>query len=186
MAKPHRLRDFDYRTPGAYFVTICAYRREMLFEGKEIQEVLVRCWKSIREHSPEIAVDSFVIMPNHVHGIVVIGAPQSVVQFREIELQTVRRGLVAGSLSSVVRRFKAAVTLELRNAGLVEQDQRVWQPNYYDRVIRNEAELDRIRLYIANNPATWAYDHENPEAEIDAAYVADWGWLETAYTGVDG
>jgi hypothetical protein len=83
-----------------------------------------------------------------------------------------------------VRRFKSAVTVELRNAGLVEHEQRVWQPNYYDRVVRDDAELDRIRLYIANNPAAWRFDVENPGAEQNAAYAADWGWLEIGETTI--
>jgi REP element-mobilizing transposase RayT len=82
-----RLKGYDYRSSGAYFVTICAHERQMLFESEEVQDVVVQCWNSIGEHSPEIAVDSFVVMPNHVHGILVIGASRAVVQFREIELR---------------------------------------------------------------------------------------------------
>jgi hypothetical protein len=55
---------------------------------------------------------------------------------------------------------------------------RLWQHDYYERVIRDEGELDRIRLYIANNPTAWAYDHDNPEHEVSPTYAADWGWLD--------
>ena len=78
----------------------------------------------------------------------------------------------------MVRSFKSAVTRELHLQGLFALNETVWHSGFYDRVIRNDDELDRIRLYIANNPAQWAFDHENPGAEHDAAYVADCGWLE--------
>jgi hypothetical protein len=81
-------------------------------------------------------------------------------------------------LLTVVQAFKGAVTREIRNQGLLRSDAQLWQRSFYDRVIRNDAELDRVRLYMANNPAQWAFDTENPLQQIDAAYVADWGWLE--------
>jgi len=183
MAK-RRLRGFDYTSVGAYFVTICAYERDLLFEDREIQDVIVRCWLEMPEHFANVRVDSFVVMPNHLHGIVNIieTEPGSVGQFHEIALQNRVRGTRRGSLSRIVQAFKAAVTLKLRNDGFIDLDQKVWQSNFYDRVIRDDAELERVRLYIANNPAAWAFDHENPECEVNASYVAAWGWLE----GVDG
>ncbi|MGE0058922.1 MAG: transposase [Dehalococcoidia bacterium] len=177
-----RLAGFDYTSNGAYFITICAYQRAPLFVDKGIQKTIIDCWMNIPAHFPHITLDSFVIMPNHVHGIVNINeTPAAAVrQFHEIAVQQRKRGTQPGSLSGVVQSFKAAVTRELRMQGLVALDQRVWHSNYYDRVIRSEAELDRVRLYIANNPSQWAFDHENPAAEHDAPYVAAWGWLEGA------
>jgi REP element-mobilizing transposase RayT len=72
MAKPHRLEKFDYRTPGAYFITICAKDRAMVFEDRKVQDVVVACWKAIPEHMPNAGIDSFVVMPNHVYGIITI------------------------------------------------------------------------------------------------------------------
>ena len=77
----------------------------------------------------------------------------------------------------VVRSFKAAVTRELRISG-IHDDEPVWQPNYYDRVVRDEAELNRIREYIAANPLAWQYDNENPERTANEAYERAWQWLE--------
>ena len=77
----------------------------------------------------------------------------------------------------VVRSFKAAVTREPRISG-IHDDEPVWQPNYYDRVVRDEAELNRIREYIAANPLAWQYDNENPERTADEAYERAWQWLE--------
>ncbi len=83
----------------------------------------------------------------------------------------------AGSLGAIVGSFKTAVTRELHIQGLV--DGPVWQRNYWDRVIRNEDELNRIRQYIAFNPIAWEFDGEHPERNADAAYDKAWSWLET-------
>jgi hypothetical protein len=76
-----------------------------------------------------------------------------------------------------LRSFKAAVTRELRIRELHDESQ-VWQSNYYDRVVRDQAELDRIREYIAYNRVAWQYDHENPERTADEGYERAWSWLE--------
>jgi hypothetical protein len=81
-------------------------------------------------------------------------------------------------LGAIVRSFKAAATRRLHESGRLNEA-RVWQRNYYERVIRNDAELNRVREYIQNNPARWALDHENPHRLPDSAYDRAWGWLET-------
>jgi hypothetical protein len=77
----------------------------------------------------------------------------------------------------VIRSFKAAVTREVRLQSLHGNDP-LWQPNYYDRVIRKDAELNRIREYVAHNPVAWLYDSENPERTANEAYERTWAWLE--------
>jgi hypothetical protein len=77
----------------------------------------------------------------------------------------------------IIRSFKAAVTREVRIQRLWSE-QPFWQRNFHDRVIRDNNELARIRTYIANNPAAWLYDHENPDRAIDPDYARRWGWLE--------
>jgi hypothetical protein len=84
-----------------------------------------------------------------------------------------------GTVSVIVRSFKAAVTRELRLKGLWN-DQPFWQKNFHDRVIRDKDELERIRAYIANNPVAWQFDQENPAHVSDSDYVARWNWLENA------
>jgi REP element-mobilizing transposase RayT len=121
-----------------------------------------------------VTVDAFVVMPNHVHGIVVLSSEQPSVASQHAG--TLRR---AATLSVVVRSFKSAVTRQVRIQGLLDAE-RFWQPNYYDRVIRDEAELDRIREYIAYNPIAWQFDHENPDHDQDADHSRLWGWLESS------
>jgi putative transposase len=179
-----RLRDFDYTSPGAYFVTICARERGSPFGGvadgeiHRTREGQVACetWIGIPEHFLWVTLDDFVIMPDHLHGIIVIndrgggkrcegnvaavasgddvGAPHAV-PLQTIPRQTERFGRpVAASVPTIVRSFKAAATRrinELRGTpGAV-----IWQSGYYEHVVRDEEDLDRIRRYIADNPPRW-------------------------------
>ena len=165
-----RLEDYGYDQPGGYFITICTFGRENLFG--EIQEGAIRlnrygeiargCFKAIAKHFDNAVVDEFVVMPNHVHGIVVIinvGARHAV-PLRSLE----RFGKpVATSLPTIVRSFKSATTKRINDLRQTPGAP-VWQRNYYEHVIRNEQSLHRIREYIANNPARWDFDRENPTA----------------------
>lgn len=111
--------------------------------------MVARCWSDIPNHFPAAALDSFVIMPNHVHGILLftedVGAAACPAQCGR-----------ARTLQTVVGSFKSAVS---RQIGVS-----IWQRNYWERVIRNEDELNRIRTYIDKNPARWQNDPENPSA----------------------
>jgi len=161
-----RLKGYDYAQAGAYFVTVCSRSRECVFgesvegevrlngAGRGVEEV----WDALPKHYPGVEVDAFVVMPNHVHGIVVL--PDRVGAQHAAPL---RRGLkvAPGSLSAIVRSFKSAVTKRINEAHGMP-DTRVWQRNYYERVIRDEDELRGVRQYIADNPAQWALDEENP------------------------
>jgi len=169
-----RVGSFDYSAPGAYFVTICALDRACLFgavEGDEVSlsacgEIVRSCWDEIPVHFPGVEIDAFIVMPNHLHGILVIASstvgalhatPSSVAaasQGRGSGLAPPRAGLPV-----VVRSYKAAVTSRCRDASLAD---RVWQRGYYDRIIRGEEELERIRTYIEENPARWGEDDDNP------------------------
>ncbi len=193
MSKHHRrsirLRDYDYTQAGAYFITLCTHQRLPLFgtviDG-EMQindwgKVVQACWDEIPAHYPMIERDAFVVMPNHVHGILVIErddrvavgaqyiAPlppttQSAPNLRPSvsASQPPKRGATANnvipnSLGSIVRIFKAAVT-RLLNRLPDAPDHPIWQRNYYEHIIRNEEALINIRAYIARNPAKWAQD----------------------------
>jgi putative transposase len=165
-----RLRGYDYTRAGAYFLTACTYARECLFgqiAGGDLHLsayglIALECWQSIPEHCPSVDLDAFVVMPNHVHGILVLAddaARLSSAPDRE------RFGKpVAGSLATVMRLYKAAVTRrinELHNT----PDTPVWQRNYYEHIIRDQASLNRIRAYIAANPSRWEADQlhsDNP------------------------
>ena len=150
-----RLRGYDYAQPGAYFVTICTRNKELFFEDDGIRIIAERCWLAIPKHFPYVQLDAWVVMPNHVHGVLWIVR-------RGVQLNAPTRGISPrrGTLSVVVRTYKAAVTTQCRRDGYGYFG---WQRNYYEHIVRNEEELNRIREYIFNNPLRWHLDRENPE-----------------------
>lgn len=143
--KSPRIRDYDYATAGAYFVTLCARDRECLFGRiaddrmrlSRVGQVVKGCWTDIPAHFRTAGLDAFVVMPNHVHGIVWLS-----------------RAGHAPPLPVVIASFKAAAS---RAAG-----QALWQRSFHDRVIRSESELQAMRQYVVDNPIKWAVDRENP------------------------
>ncbi len=172
--KSIRLKGYDYSQPGDYFVTICTKNRVCIFgeigEGRmtanAIGEVVEECWKSIPEHFQNSNVDVFQIMPNHVHGIITIEENASV-GVRHVEplpkapRQNKFQHIVPGSLGSIIRSFKAAVTKETRLLKLVGNKSH-WQRNFYDHIIRNDVSYFFIQQYIELNPLLWHLDSDNP------------------------
>jgi len=177
-----RLPSYDYAQAGAYFVTIGTYNRDCLLgeiPGSEMSltragEVVLECWNDLPNHYSHVEIDGFVVMPNHVHGIIVLADNQgksSISESGEAGMkspkgQSVGAGLKPAPterhpLPEIVRAFK---TFSSRRINQVRSTPGVpvWQRNYYERVIRNECELDAIRQYIVDNPAKWAEDVENP------------------------
>ena len=166
-----RLPGYDYAQAGAYFVTLVTHQRQCLFgeivdgamlvgsHGDTVKEE----WLRSAEVRREIELDAFVLMPNHIHGIVVIRDQSTVVGAHGRAPLPPMPHRPPRSLGSFVAGFKSAVTKRINEirgtAGLP-----VWQRNYYDRVIRDEEELSRIRQYIIDNSARWAEDPENPNA----------------------
>ena len=149
-----RLRGYDYTRPGAYFVTICvipggramskiADRRVRL---TEIGGLIRDCWRAIPKHFAHARLDAFVIMPDHILGIVVLTKTQA----NGAAIGRIR----PGSLGAIVRSFKSAAAAQVNRLTCTPR-QRVWQRNYYERVVRSEAELHRIRWYIITNPIRW-------------------------------
>jgi REP element-mobilizing transposase RayT len=155
-----RLKGYDYSQNEAYFVTICACNRECLFgevangviELSPIGESTYKFWFEIPWHFENVQLDEFVVMPNHFHGIIVI-------------TDNCRGGVTPPlqkcTLGKIVAYFKYQTTKfinQIRNIpGLP-----LWQRNYYEHIIRNEDELNRIRQYIIENPLKWEEDIENP------------------------
>jgi len=182
-----RLSGYDYSQPGAYFVTICTLNRACLFgdivngvmQLNPIGRMVQECWRAIPQHFPHVVLDAFVVMPNHVHGILVIvektnagaahsaGAMRSVGATHASPLQndntpTRPRGPKRQSIASIVGSFKSAVT-KCINEYRGTPGAPVWQRNYYEHIIRTEESLNRIREYILQNPLRWHLDRENPE-----------------------
>jgi REP element-mobilizing transposase RayT len=147
-----RLRGWDYRTAGAYFVTLVAQHRELLFgtivDGEmrlsPYGEIVQEEWLRSAELRPEIILDAFVIMPNHFHAVIILTDEPT-----------------ARPLGALIGGFKAAaarrVNIERETPGIP-----LWQRNYYERMVRNDRELEAIRSYIESNPGRWAEDQENP------------------------
>ena len=162
-----RLREFDYSSAGGYFITICAQNRECLFGNvldgiavlNNAGKVLESVWKSLPERFPTIALDAFVVMPNHVHFIVTIGVP---VEFDGAAQENRATQGCAPTLDRVVGAFKSIAAAQV-NRLLSRTGQPLWQRNYYERVVRNETELAGFRDYIIHNPLKWEDDAENPK-----------------------
>ncbi len=176
-----RLPAYDYTSQGAYFVTVCAHQRRPAFADGCVREVLEGTWRDIPDHFPAVIAGQFVVMPNHVHGILWITAedtPGNVGARHASPLRSaIPHGAPSGSLGAVVGSFKAAAApriSDIRNTSGAP----VWQRNYYERVIRSGEELARIREYIQLNPSRWHFDRENPRRIKDARHEQEWAWLE--------
>ena len=152
-----RLKDYDYAQAGAYFVTICVWNRECLFgdilDGNMLinglGDLVLFTWKDLVNHVGNIELNTFVLMPNHCHGLIVIDQAKAADSMRPHRL------------SEIVRQFKTFSAKRI-NAYRDTPGIPVWQRNYYEHVIRNEADFNRITDYIANNPQRWAEDSLHP------------------------
>lgn len=189
-----RLRGYDYRQPGAYFVTVCTQNRVRLFgdiadgvidltaAGQMVENV----WEELSAFYTGVEIDAFAVMPNHVHGIIVLGEATADIAPRVESVGAApcgRPGFGTGtgqtqgsaptepvgklSLADVVARFKTMTTRRyaegVSRASWPAFPGRLWQRNYFEHVVRNEPDLDRIRRYIELNPSRWASDPENQE-----------------------
>jgi putative transposase len=158
-----RLKDYDYGQSGAYFVTVVTHDRACLFgdvaDGKmqlnNVGQIAKAAWDELPAKFPLVRLDAFIVMPNHVHGIIMVGA--------QFIAPKINEGVMnhAPTLGEMVRAYKARSTRLIRQAGTPNF---AWQRNYYEHVVRNEESLNRVRQYIVNNPTHWTIDRENPAA----------------------
>lgn len=177
--KSIRLKGYDYAQEGLYFITICCQDRVHLFgEIMNGNMILNECggiadkyWMEIPEHFPNVELHEYIIMPNHVHGIIEIkfksnvpsvipsvATVASVGANNHSPLRTLQRSLPRSpskTIGSIVRGFKIGVTKWIRQNTNVYD---VWQRNYYDNIIRDEQSYQRISDYIRNNPKNWKED----------------------------
>jgi putative transposase len=161
-----RLRSMDYSQPGAYFVTICTFQKQSIFGTVEngcvhlnpIGEIARACWVDIARHFPGVNVGTFVVMPNHMHGILAIEErARRAVPLRNEERLEAFRGPVPGSVPTMVRSYKSSVTRLVRDS-VGNRAMQVWQSNYFERVLRDGDEFANASRYILENPSMWHLD----------------------------
>ena len=167
-----RLKGYDYSTPGAYFITVCTQDRRPLFgrvfNGKmspnRLGAVVEDCWAELPDHYGGVTLDAFVLMPNHVHGVILledepngpsVGAGLQPAFARD---EASRRH----GVPEIVRAFKTFSARRI-NRMRASTGAPVWQRGFYDHVIRDQDELDRVRTYILDNPRKWSEDSDNPD-----------------------
>lgn len=143
-----RKRNYDYTNAGAYFITICAYQNKWLFTNAHLRGIIEECWYTLPDRFPTIRLDEWVIMPNHIHGI--------------IWLTNKDRDLKP-NLGAIVGAFKSLVAvrwLEWLHKHDPQRSGRIWHRNFHDQIIRNEHHLNAVRRYIRNNPRRWDEKHQ--------------------------
>lgn len=164
-----RLRGYDYRQEGVYFVTICARGRECLFgevvDGEvhlnECGEIAEALWLQIPLLRPNVTLDAFVVMPNHIHGLLVVTDRDERAPAGGAGDAERSSGPAAGSLGAIIGQYKSAVTKRV-SALLGARGVSVWQRNYYEHIVRSDKALHQIREYVASNPAQWQLDSLHP------------------------
>lgn len=166
--KSIRLKEYDYSQPGAYFITLVTQGRICRFGEIENGEMILNAagemvqeqWLALPKRFPMIELGAFVVMSNHGHGNIIIN---------ENVNRAVGAGLVptrAPTLGDIVGAFKSITTVEyirgVKKMGWPRFEKRLWQRNYYEHIIRDQKDWERIHLYIEANPSRWNDDHENP------------------------
>ncbi len=193
--KAPQKQGYDYTQSGVYFVTICTHERAQIFGTvvddtmcfTELGRIANDCWLTTPHHFQYVEVDCFIVMPNHVHAIIVHnpdkGEPPnlndtvgnrhacSLLQNNQHHNKNPKRGIfrngryippgvMSGSLGAVVGSYKSAVT-KIANRTLSDPPSKLWQRFYHDHIIQDEKELDIIRQYVLTNPVRWDEDHFN-------------------------
>lgn len=175
-----RLKRYDYSSPGAYCITICIQNRACLLgeihrgvvQLSDAGRMVQQAWLQLPERFPQIALDAFVIMPNHIHGILVLTNPvgaslvgdQNGGRAPTRDAPTESRPI----LGEVVGAFKSITTHEyaiaVHHHNWEPFDKRLWQRNYYEHIVRSEERLQTLREYILNNPTSWELDQLYPHS----------------------
>lgn len=177
-----RLKGYDYSQAGAYFVTVCTQNRECLFgdivsgemQNNSAGEMIQRVWNELPVKYSDVAIDEFIVMPNHIHGIIVIEGNDCRGEVSSPALSSsglttnpsIQKGgdtppLLVPTIGRIIAYLKYLSAKQI-NLFSNSTGTPLWQRNYYERIIRNENELNRIREYIINNPALWLEDENNP------------------------
>lgn len=177
-----RLKGYHYSQAGVYFVTLCIsdfqYCLGRMENGRirlsPVGEITDKYWQEIPHHFNHVELDEYVVMPNHIHGILILNN-HNMVGIQNFESLPITQNhqihryqhIIPHSISSIIRAFKSAITHWCRGNGFKNFH---WQRNYYEHIVRGENELNRIRKYIiaaqavpfGKNPLKWEIDNENP------------------------
>ena len=182
-----RLKKYDYSQPGAYFVTIVTQGRICCFGDNENGEMILNAagemvreeWLALPKRFPMITLGAFVIMPNHGHGIIEIneivgsglvpdrdGLIATTVAHKGRPYASARNDRALTTLGDIIGAFKSITTVKyirgVKNLGWRSFEKRLWQRNYYEHIIRDQKDWERIHSYIEANPVNWKKDGENP------------------------
>ena len=164
-----RLKNYDYRSPGWYYVTICTDQRRHFFGEikshmmglSQIGLIAHRFWQDIPNHFGHVVLDEFVIMPNHMHGLIGLKSNSDKTSRRDVKFNVSTNKRMSdispkpGSLSTIIRSYKGSVTRWCNKNGFNDF---AWQSKFYEHIVRDEKSLNRIRRYIYNNPIQWQQD----------------------------
>lgn len=156
--KPNRLKSYNYSLPGYYFITICTHKQKELFgkikNGKIIFNesglIIKKNLDILNNFCKDVEVDHSIIMPNHVHLILI--------SYKYEKHDSDRSKMI---VSKLIQQFKSSCTKDIRN--IKKRNIVVWQRSFYDRIIRNEKELYNIRKYVELNPLKWDLEKSFPE-----------------------
>lgn len=171
-----RLKKWDYKSEGIYFITICTKFMDPVFgyvnNGKmvlsEIGNIVDKYWCDIPNHFPLIELDGYIVIPDHIHGMIIIPNIETmhrsifinptIISVETIPAITINQRMSKispkkGSISAIIRSYKSICTLTVNKK--LKSGINLWQPRFYDHIIRSENDLIRIRKYIKNNPGKW-------------------------------
>ena len=165
--KLHRLQQYDYSQNGCYYITVCTMNRRNIlatyvygesnvFAPTAIGNIVISAWEKMSDIDANIKTDYFCLMPNHIHGIIVIENQQNIPKGAGYRVGADNGG--RRSLNDVVRGFKSVTTREFNKSVSDEMKNTLWQPSFYDEIIKDEEMLYKIRKYIEENPQKWRED----------------------------
>lgn len=175
-----RLMGYDYSQPGAYFVKVCTQGRQCLFgrvvthkmQPNDAGRMVQACWQELPNRFPFVKLDQFVVMPNYFHGIIQLirnrcrGEPC-------VRPDVHPHGTLDGTIGRIIQAFKSVTAhgyiIGVRQHGWTSFPGRLWQRNYYEKIIRDDETLNVIRQYIMDNPAQWEMDSENLRTLYDSS-----------------
>jgi REP element-mobilizing transposase RayT len=175
--KPHRLTNWDYSSDGIYYITICCFEKHSYLgtvcnnnvDLSEIGAISSGYWVDIPNHFPHVKLDEFIIMPNHIHGILILDKSIALNRLDVPDYEVPCHGIIPqqrknincfsqpikNSVSVIINQYKSSVKRWCNKNGFTNFQ---WQSRFYDQILHNEIALEKVREYIHNNPQNWLED----------------------------